>query len=239
MIKKRKKLINPFIVLGILLLMSSCKKDSNSVTYVDHTGEKGTVSDIDGNVYATIGIGSQIWMAENLKVTHYRDGSIIPEVQDNNLWKNLTSGAFCSYNNDAGISAGYGLLYNWSAVTNNISISPNGWHIPTIDEWDTLINKLGGKSTAGSLLKESGNAHWTSFNSDATNESGFSALPGGWRINMGSFFYINERGFWWTKSDDFLPGSFAYSYCLYNDSTNIVSLATIQNFGLSVRCVKN
>jgi uncharacterized protein (TIGR02145 family) len=239
MTRKSRSWIGSCILLGILLLMNNCKKDSNNTKYIDHTGEKGTVTDIDGNIYHTIGIGSQIWMAENLRVTHYRDGMIIPEIQDNTLWNSLTIGGCCSYNNDAGLSAVYGLIYNWSAVTANSNIAPVGWHVPSQDEWDTLINKLGGEIIAGSKLKESGNAHWSSANADATNESGFSALPGGWRTNMGPFFYINESGYWWTKSNDFLPSTFAHSYSLNSDGLDIVGLATLKNFGLSVRCVKN
>jgi uncharacterized protein (TIGR02145 family) len=237
---RKNRWICLFLLLGTaLLLAANCNKDNVTKPFVDHTGETGTVTDIDGNSYATIGIGSQIWMAENLKVTKYRNGATLPEVQDNNQWKNLATGAYCSYNNNTGFSAVYGLLYNWHAVNDQRNLAPEGWHIPTDEEWDILINWLGGDSTAGGKLKEAGTAHWALPNAGATNISGFSALPGGWRLNMGDFFYSNTNGYWWTKSNDFLPGSFAYAYGLLSDSTNIVSYATIQNFGLSVRCIKN
>jgi uncharacterized protein (TIGR02145 family) len=223
----------------ILILTVSCKKNDNGSPNVDHTGETGTVTDIDGNVYNTIGIGSQIWMVQNLNVTHYRNSNAIDTVTDNTAWNNRTSGACCNYDNFLGYSTTYGKLYNWHAVNDSRNIAPAGWHVPTREEWDILIDFAGGKAIAGSKLKETGITHWISDNTDATNEFGFQGLPGGWRLNMGDFFYIHEKGFWWTKSNDYLPGGFAYSYGLDKDSTSITRYATIQNFGLSVKCVKD
>jgi len=143
--------------------------------------ETGSVTDIDGNVYQTVKIGNQWWMMENLKVTSYRNGEAIPNVTDTTEWYNLTTGAYCYYDNDAYNTTIYGRLYNWYSINDSRSIAPTGWHVPTDEEWTTVINYLGGESVAGGKLKENGTTHWTSPNNGATNESGFSALPGGYR----------------------------------------------------------
>lgn len=232
--------IKVIVLIMQLLFFVSCGNDPVTVDpepFTDHTGEVGTATDIDGNVYPTIGIGGQIWMAENLKVTHFRNGDEIPEVSDFSGWNNLTTAGRCSYNNDPSISAVYGNLYNWNAVKDSRGLAPAGWHVPSRGEWDTLQSWVG--SNAASKLKESGTVHWNLPNSDATNESGFSALPGGWRLNLGNYFYIGTNGYWWTRSNDYLGGGFAYSCGMNSDSTRVETLATITNFGLSVRCVKD
>jgi uncharacterized protein (TIGR02145 family) len=238
----KTKSISVLAVLFMLIIIIGtvgCKKDDGGEGYIDRTGETGTVTDIDGNVYNTIGIGSQIWMIQNLNVLHYRNGDPIDFVENNTAWNALTTGGVCNYNNDEGYSTTYGKLYNWKAVTDSRNIAPEGWHVPTLAEWDTLINRVGGEDIAGSKLKEMGNTHWISGNADATNEYSFQGLPGGWRINMGDFFYLHESGYWWTKSNSFLPGGMAHSYGLNKDSPVITGYATIQNFGLSVKCVKD
>lgn len=233
--KSKKFSLMIMIVLAVLV---SCKKDKEK-PFVNHTGEVGTVTDIDGNTYATIGIGGQIWMAENLRVTHYRDNTPIPEVTDNTQWNSLTSGAYGSYNNDISISGVYGFLYNWYAVKNSRNIAPVGWHVPTRDEWETLIDWLGGEQIAGLKLKEAGTTHWNSGNTSATNSSGFTALPAGWRLNLGDYFYMNSDGYWWSVSTDYLPPSMASAKNLKADSASVTGLAVIKGFGLSVRCVKD
>jgi len=141
----------------------------------------GQFSDIDGNVYNTITIGTQIWMKENLKTTKYNDGSSIPLVTDNTAWINLSTPGYCWYNNDAATyKSAYGAMYNWYTV-NTGKICPPNWHVPTDTQWETLITYLGGKIIAGGKMKETGTAHWTSPNIGATNETGFTALPGGYR----------------------------------------------------------
>lgn len=237
----KSTLLTSLIIAGYLSVMLSigCKKEDSGNPFVDHTGETGTVTDIDGNVYNTIGIGSQIWMVQNLNVTHYLNGDPISNITDNTAWKLTPSGAYCDYANDLGYSTTYGKLYNFFAVTDSRKIAPAGWHVPSDDEWDTLVRFVGGKAVAGTKLKEAGNTHWISNNSDATNSYGFQGLPGGWRLNLGDYFYIHERGFWWTKSNDYLPGSFAHSNGMHKDSTSVTGYATITNFGLSVRCIKD
>ncbi|MBN2788937.1 MAG: fibrobacter succinogenes major paralogous domain-containing protein [Candidatus Delongbacteria bacterium] len=237
-----KNIINITIVSIIILLLVNCTNEDITVEpdpFVDHTGEVGSVTDIDGNVYATIGIGSQIWMAENLKVTHYRNGDPVPNLTDNTEWSNTTDGAYCYYNNDPNLAEVYGLLYNWYAVKDNRNIAPEGWHVPTEEEWDILINWLGGEEIAGSKLKESGNAHWIS-NSDADNESGFTGLPGGMKLGI---YYINlyNQGVFRTSSYWNIGGQYwPVNYSLHCDSINCDTYTLpYKEMGVSVRCVKD
>ena len=214
------------------------KSDQTSVTIPGGDPEKtGTVTDIDGNVYKTIKIGDQWWMAENLKVTHYRDGTSIPHVTDNNEWAGLTTGAYCAYDNNESNVDTYGYLYNWYAVGDNRNIAPNGWHVPTDEEWQTLVVYLGGYSVAGGKLKEAGTEHWNSPNTGATNESGFCALPGGYREwsngilkGMGAVAY-----FWLSKENNYSPAwsvNNMYPEVVYRYDYN-------KKYGYSVRCVKD
>jgi uncharacterized protein (TIGR02145 family) len=203
------------------------------------TGQTGIVKDFEGNSYKTIGIGNQIWMAENLKSTKYNDGSIIPNVQDNVEWRLLSSDAFCDYENNQLNSAIYGRLYNWFILGHKDVVCPTGWHLPSSSEWTVLTDLLGGKEVAGGKLKESGTTHWSSPNTGATNETGFSALPGGNRYYDGRFFSLGQGCQWWTSDGDWssLAGKNAFSIgynssgCAFDHSNYI--------YGLSVRCIKN
>ena len=135
--------------------------------------------DCDGNNYATITIANQVWMAENLRVTHYRNGDAIPNVTDNAAWGALSTGAYCWYNNDQATNEKYGALYNWYTVNDSRGLCPDGWHVPSAAELSTLITYLGGNIVAGGKMKATINL-WNSPNSDATNISRLSVLPG-WR----------------------------------------------------------
>ena len=147
-----------------------------------------TLKDIEGNVYPAVIIGTQVWMAENLKTTKYNDGMAIPLVSDNNAWEALKTPGYCWYNNDAAANKNrFGALYNWYTV-NTKKLCPAGWHVPNDKEWTTLRTYLGGEEIAGGKLKETGTTHWTSPNTDATNQTGFTALPGGGRRSNGEFF---------------------------------------------------
>jgi len=137
------------------------------------------VTDIDGNEYATIQIGTQVWMAENLRTTKYCNGDPIPNVTDSLQWVNLATGAWAHNNNYSQYENLYGKLYNWYAVDDSRNICPCNWHVPTDAEWTTLIDYLGGEGVAGGKMKSTGTQYWLSPNTDATNESGFSGLPGG------------------------------------------------------------
>jgi uncharacterized protein (TIGR02145 family) len=161
------------------------------------------VTDYDGNVYTTVTIGTQTWMVENLKVTHYRNGDPIPNVTDNTAWVTLTTGAYCSYNNLPDNFDIYGALYNWFTVADTRNIAPTGWHVPTEAEWTTLETFLGGQSIAGGKMKEPGTTHWRSPNVGATNESGFSALPSGIRADSngyGAFYSLGDFWFGWSST---------------------------------------
>lgn len=163
---------------------------------------EGHLSDIDGNVYKLVKIGDQIWMAENLKVTHYNDGSVIPNVTDNDAWLNLTTGGYCDYNNDPNNSTIYGRLYNCYTVWTG-KLAPAGWHVPTNNDWDKLFIYVNGN--AGEL-RETGYAHWWSPNIGATNSTGFNALPNGGRYNHyvspGQYANIGENATWWASDKD-------------------------------------
>jgi uncharacterized protein (TIGR02145 family) len=208
----------------------------------------GTVTDIDGNVYQTVTIGTQVWMAENLKVTHYRNGNVIPNVTVGNTWSDLTTGAYCEYNNDVNNVATYGRLYNWYAVDDSRGIAPAGWHVPTDEEWKQMEMYLGmSQSEAdgvgyrgtdeGGKLKETGTTHWSSPNTGATNESGFSALPGGFRYYDSTFFNIGSHaGFW--SSSEYSSGYAWFRFLTYVDS-EVPRYHYDKHYGSSVRCVKD
>jgi len=206
----------------------------------------GVVSDIDNNVYNTVKIGTQIWMAENLKTTKYNDGTAIPNITDNTAWLALTTGAYCDYSNTPANSTTYGRLYNWYAIDNNAAtkvasnggknVCPTGWHVPTYLEWIELTNYLGGLSVAGGKLKETGTTHWASPNTDATNETGFTALPGGCREEYITFGYVGSHGYWWTPSED---GEDADKLSMKSDLGNVSGDSSKKQWGYSVRCVRD
>jgi uncharacterized protein (TIGR02145 family) len=205
-------------------------------TEVSFTTAPTTLTDVDGNVYNTVTIGNQVWMKENLKVTKYRDGTIIPTGYDNTTWQNTTSGAYAIYNNDAANNVTYGKLYNWYAVVNPRELCPAGWHVPYDSEWQTLITFLGGYSVAGGKMKKNGTQNWSSPNTNATNESGFTGLGAGYRSNVGTFTNIGLYGVWWHYSTWINPN---YFY-LRNDSGNaFISNNLNKGNGLSVRCIRD
>ena len=200
----------------------------------------GTVTDIDGNVYLTVTIGTQVWMVENLKTTRYNDGTAIPLVADTTVWGTyLASPGYCWYNNDPATYKNlYGALYNWYTV-NTGKLAPTGWHVPTDSEWTVLYAYLYGKSVAGGYLKESGTVHWASPNTGASNETGFSALPGGFRYGgNGSFYGIDTIGSWWSATS-FVANSESWSYYLHYNTEDISRNYEGIGDGYSVRCIKN
>jgi len=199
--------------------------------------QPGIVKDFDRNLYTTIKIGDQVWMGENLKTTYYNDGEEIPFVTGTTTWSNLTTHGYCWYNNDAATyKATYGALYNWYTV-NTGKLCPTGWHVPSDAEWTTLTDYLGGTSVAGGKLKEGGAAHWTSPNTGATNEYGFTALPGGLRNGSGTFVYIGSYGFWWSATET--PATNAWNRAVSYTSSNVDVNIHAQKTGLSVRCLKD
>jgi len=229
-----------------------------SSTYKDKTAqakltviarETGTVTDIDGNVYKTVKIGDQWWMAENLKVTHYRNGKAIKKVTDDSHWRSLTTSAYCYYDNISGRADIYGALYNWFAINDSSNIAPEGWHVPTDEEWKKLeiylgmsqseANKAGVRGTnEGGKLKETGFDHWLNPNTGATNEAGFTARPGGSRgRSYGRFFNIEREAYFWsfTEYDEYS----SWTRVLTFDDASITRGSGYKYYGFSVRCVKD
>jgi len=196
-----------------------------------------TVTDVDGNVYHTVTIGSQTWMIENLKVTHYRDGTAIPNVTSATTWTGLSTGAYCDYNNTPSNSNTYGKLYNWFAVSDSRKLAPVGWHVPTNPEWTTLLNYLGGVSLAGGKLKEIGTARWLSPNTGATDSYGFKALPSGNRKYDAVFDYIGFTADFWTSTEATTAN--AWYIRLYSTSTNVDAFSYGKLDGFAVRCIKD
>jgi len=201
-----------------------------------------TVTDIDGNVYKTVTIGTQTWMAENLKTTHYNDGTPILLVTNDTVWRNTMYRklpAYCWYNNNESVYKKiYGALYNFFAVDTK-RLCPTGWHVPSDADWKIMVSNLGDSNTGGKL-KEADTIHWDAPNNGATNETGFTALPGGSRNKDGNFNDINYKGIWWTSDGGIgKPGPVGISYILTNIFDYVSYSLYGARFGLSVRCVCN
>lgn len=194
-------------------------------------------STLEGGPEPYIQIGAQRWQRRNLDVSTYRNGDIIPYIADNTKWSNLSTGAWCYYNNDPELGKIYGKIYNWFAVTDPRGLAPEGWHIPDYSECTTLFNEMGGvgNSTAGGRLKEAGTTYWNSPNTDATNSSGFTALPGGWRPT--SFANSQNIGYWWSSTQYNSTDGKGF-YLSYNTG-GIGQLQVGKGGGCSVRCIKD
>ena len=204
------------------------------------SGYGPNITDVEGNLYKTVYIGTQQWMAENLKVSKYSDGTTIPNIFDNTQWQNNTTGAWAYYNNDVANNAKYGKLYNWYAVSpttnGNKNVCPTGWHVPTDAEWTILTDYLGGPSVAGGKMKEVGTTSWNSPNTDATNTSLFSALPGGYCDDFGNYYFVGFTGYWWSSTGNNTGDAW---FRLLYDSAGDVSRNYGKNYGLSVRCLRD
>lgn len=191
--------------------------------------------DIEGNEYKTVQIGTQIWMAENLRTTKYNDGTPIPNVTEFGEWQGLSTGAYAWYDNDEATNKHlFGALYNGYAVETG-KLAPQGWHIPTNEEWEILADYLGGKNVAGGKLKERGTNNWDAPNTDATNEVGFTALPGGFRD--GGFIGNGLNAQWWTSSAT-SPTEAMYRWVAY-DHGSLAALDYLKRNGFSIRCLKD
>ena len=200
-------------------------------------------------VLPSVTIGTQVWTNKNLDVTTYRDGTPIPEVTDPTAWAALTTGAWCFYDNDPANGAIYGKLYNWYAVagihdndpnTPNKILAPQGWHVPADSEWTILTTFLGGTYNSGGKMKEAGTTHWTSPNTGATNSTGFTGLPGGYRNIFGGdiFYNIYDAGAWWSSSE-YRPNDYWIRYLYYDNGSDLFSSYADKTTGLSVRLIKD
>ena len=232
------------ISIGILALalFLNCNPTSSN------NNSANTITDIDGNVYHTVTIGTQTWTVENLKTTKFNDGIAIPIASDSASWWDLTTPGCCWYKNDAATYKNtYGALYNWYAV-NTGKLAPAGWHVPADSDWDTLQNYLiangynyDGTTTGNKIAKAlAAQTKWSidTTNNGATgnslstnNKSGFAAYPGGCRDDYCAYYDIGEGGYWW--------GSDGYRYCLFNHSVSLFSNTQLFGYGYSVRLVKN
>ncbi len=209
--------------------------ERNFVTTI-HT-ETGNVTDIDGNTYRTVQLWDLWWMAEDLKVTHYNDGTPIPKVEDDAEWSNLAAPGYCWYDNDSANNSGtYGAIYNWYAVETG-KLCPSGWNVPLDEEWTSLTDRLGGLEYAGGRLKEEGTAHWNEPNTGATDLAGFTALPGGMRRDFGTFDGLGGRAWWWTSSAHFQDN--ASNRSIDFNRSDMVRRSDNYRYGLSVRCVRD
>lgn len=253
---KKFQLFYLAIVTGMFLFLGGC--DDNDIDDNDHSSNNQTIgkttalfnpnvsygemTDQDGNVYKTVTIGTQTWMAENLRTTKYNDGTAIPNVKDGKKWSDLTTGAYCNQDNttDTEKIATYGRLYNWYTVKTG-KLAPKGWHVSTDQEWGTLVKYLTqDNSVAGNKLKETGTLHWAAPNKEATNESGFTALPGGSRISnfTGDDMLFTSTGIdgdWWTSTEG-NGGAFSYSLSSFG---LFLYVNNTKDSGYSVRCVKD
>ena len=219
-------MINKFFVLSLIamsIILSSCDDNPSNTD-----SEK---SDI---------LIGQVWMNKNLDVDHYRNGDKIPEVKDPIKWSQLTTGAWCYYNNDPVMGQIYGKLYNGFAIDDPRGLAPKGWHIPTDVEWTKLMTCVSDEMLAGGALKEKGTLHWEYPNKGATDEYGFSALPGGYRESSGNFLELGKFGYWWS-STEYKPFStpFLYYRRIYNANTQVESAFMNFRTGFSVRCIKD
>ncbi|MES2430898.1 MAG: FISUMP domain-containing protein [Bacteroidota bacterium] len=244
-------ILNYDITIDIDAVCHSLKTNGHNVTV--NTGIKlvisgldETVTDRNGNVYNTVRICDQVWSAKNLHVSRYRNGNIIPQVTDSLIWVTLKTGAWCWYKNDSATYSGYGKLYNWYAVNDPRGLAPAGYHVPRKDEWDQLATCLGGKAIAGGVLKETGTTHWLTPNTNATNTSKFTALPGGTRTYYGGakFESAGIKGTWWssTKYYDIYPGAnydTAFVVSLYYSSGQLYPDYWPCKYGMSVRFIKD
>ncbi len=220
------KIILPFLFLGFCC---------NSQT------PGGGVSDIDGNQYSTIIIGTQEWMSENLRTSSYSNGEPIPNVANGTLWIDLTTGAWAHIYNDSQYENPYGKLYNWFTVADQRNICPTGWNVPSDSEWYTLTDFLGGESVAGGKMKSAGTQYWNTPNTSATNESGFSGLPGGSRFSgnfspTGDFNEHGDDGNYWSSTESFLTR--AWYRGLDWDHSGAVRSVIEKGNGFSVRCFR-
>jgi uncharacterized protein (TIGR02145 family) len=220
-----KKIVRMSGLILLIFLIHSCKKDVDNV-----------IKDFDGNIYTSVTIGTQVWMIENLKTTKYQNGDLIgtttPATLD--ISAEATPKYQWAYDGNESNVATYGRLYTWYAVTDSRKVCPTGWHVPSDAEWTTLTTFLGGEDIAGGKLKEAGTDHWHNYDMFATNETGFTALPGGHRYFNGAFNSIGYSGYWWSSTEYSTD-----SACHRSVAWGVVRSYESKQLGSSVRCLKD
>ena len=255
---RHKKNTLHILIIGFVLIMCNTttllsqevmkiqKKDNTVITiptseisYItfttsNTTNDENTVADIDGNTYKTVRIGNQVWMAENLRTTKYNDGSAINMERDDKAWGDSKTGAYCWYMNNIDNKNSFGALYNWQTIETD-KLCPSGWHVPSHNEWGYLFRDLG--NYAAAKLKEVGTANWKTTNTDlVTNETGFTALPGGVRWNSGGFSFFGTKGAWWSSTAD---GSLIFVKEMVDNTSRVTGVRYKREMGASVRCVRD
>ena len=225
---KKRTAIFSCLCFILVAISAGCNKMSES---------SGTVADVEGNIYNTVRIGTQVWMAENLRTTLLSDGTSLDAVQDAGDWSEVSSPAYCWYDNDEAANRQvYGALYNYYSVSTG-KLCPEGWHVPTLDEWQILGDELADTLSAGGQLKETGTGHWNSPNTGATNSSGFTALPAGLRYFEGTYNSLGYFASFWSFTEEDINRGW-YSSLYYADS-RLGMNTTFKRNGFSVRCLRN
>jgi len=217
--------------MGLIFILTDCSKKDDNIPI--------SITDIDGNVYTSVTIGTQVWMVENLKTTKYRNGDLIGTTAPATLEisQEATPKYQWAYDDDENNVVTYGRLYTWYAVTDTRNVCPVGWHVPSDAEWTTLTTYLGGESVAGGKLKEAGTSHWIPSNEGATNSSGFTALPSGIRTTNGSFSSLGGYCAWWSSTEESTPS--AYHRYIGYDINNVGSYGYYKHYGFSIRCLQD
>lgn len=229
--KRSFSMINP----AMIYLSQNVKNGQKSSNPIEVKTVNG-LSDVDGNYYKTVKIGNQSWMAENLRTTKYNDGTPILKVIPNSAWESITSGAYCWYNNDEDAHREpYGALYNWYAVSSG-KVCPEGWYVPSNEEWNALEAFLGGNNVAGNKLKERGTSHWPAPNTGATNSSGFTALPCGYRSWAGEFRFFDRYCYWWSSTES--NENKASAWYLFMNNPDFSEISFDKPNGFYIRCIK-
>ncbi len=231
---QRNAITNP--IAGLMIWCNNCVAPAGELQV--YNGEKWTNMIGGTSATGTVTICNEICAVKNLDVSRYRNGDLIPKVTDGAAWAALTTGAYCYYNNDSvTYSATYGKLYNWYAVNDPRGLAPAGWHLPSDAEWTATGTCLGGESLAGGAMKEIGTVHWAFPNTGATNSSGLTCLPGGNRLQTGSFVAITGEGYWWSSTGNTANTAFYRSIDYQSDDLHPGTLN--KRCGFSVRCVKD
>ncbi len=244
--KKRNNFLSMLLIAGLLNVgITACDK-TDELGGITSTG---TMKDADGNMYNTVKIGNQIWMAENLKTTKYNDGTPIPNIKDNDEWTNLTTGAYCNYDNLESNLGIYGRLYNWYAVETG-KLAPKGWHVPTDDDWTILINYLidnvyeKGENTIAKALCAKTNWELSDIAGtpgaapENNNSTGFTALPGGSRSSTnGTFNNIELMGYWWSSTEYYDYSAFFWGMTYTHEG--YMNIDINKEYGFSVRLIRD
>ena len=217
-------------LLLMLLILTCCKRSEKGKA-------EDIITDIDGNKYHTLTLGTQVWMVENLNVIRFQNGDLIPNVIEDAHWEKSIEAAYSYYQNNKKNGKVYGKLYNWHTISDSRGLCPPGWHVPSDEEWQILSDFLGGNEVAGNLMKESGFKHWKMPNEGATNSSGFSALPAGGRDEYGKFFTDSFGGHWWSATEDGTIDVWVRS--IYYEYGSILRDSYHKNSGFSIRCIKD